>query len=260
MSDFKLGRRGRSYNPAIPHMSALLAGRLLLPAIPPKVDWTVGLPADLGQMLNNSLGDCTCAAFYHAIQVWSFNAAGTVITEPDADVLKLYELACGYNPTEGGEGGGGVEQDVLTYLLRNGAPTGPDGTTVDRIAAFVEVDARNLDDVKRTISDCGVAYIGFEVPEFLMQNGPPEVWDINNDGDQHPMGGHAVILAGYDDSTQTFKVISWGRVYQMTYRFFQAFTEEVYALADVDFINAKGTTPAGLPLATLEAQMQTLRG
>jgi hypothetical protein len=27
----------------------------------------------------------------------------------------------------------------------------------------VEVDPRNIDDVKRTIHDCGVAYIGFNV-------------------------------------------------------------------------------------------------
>jgi radical SAM superfamily enzyme len=34
-----------------------------------------------------------------ARQIWSFNAAKE-ITEADADVLKLYELACGYDPRD----------------------------------------------------------------------------------------------------------------------------------------------------------------
>ena len=240
-------------------MSALMAGRMAIPALPTKVDWTAGMPADLGEMLNNIYGNCTCAAFYHARQVWSFNSIGTVLTEPDSDVLKLYELACGYNPAEGGEGPGGIEQNVLTYLLKTGAPLGPMGDMVDQIAAFVEVDPRNLDDVKRTIQDCGVAYIGFEVPNYLMANGVPDVWELQPEADQSIAGGHAVVLAGYDDSIQSFKVISWGRTFLMPYSFFQAFTEEVYAICDVAWFNSKETTPAGIPIGALEAQMQTLR-
>src|ERR1700691_217383 len=129
----KFGRLQRTYDPRIPHMSALLAGQTLPPP-PASVDYTKGMPANLGIMLNDTLGDCTCAAVYHAVQVWSLNALKKMDTEPDADVEKLYELACGYNPREGGEGPGGNEQHVLTYLLRTGAPFGPNGTTVNKIA------------------------------------------------------------------------------------------------------------------------------
>ena len=47
------------------------------------------------------------------------------MTEPDKDVEDLYILACGYNPKVPGEGPGGNEQHVLTYILRQGAPAGP---------------------------------------------------------------------------------------------------------------------------------------
>jgi hypothetical protein len=57
---------------------------------------------------------------------------------------------------------------VLAYLLRRGAPTGPEGQSRDRIDAFVEVDPRNPEDVKRTIQDCEVACIGFNVPACLL--------------------------------------------------------------------------------------------
>ncbi len=122
---FKLGRTARAYDPRIPHMSALLAGKAL-PAPPPSVDFTKGMPDNLGMMLNDTLGDCTCAAVYHAIQVWTFNASKgkSIDTEPDSDVKRLYELACGYNPNTPGEGPGGNEQRVLKYLLRKGAPLG----------------------------------------------------------------------------------------------------------------------------------------
>jgi hypothetical protein len=241
----------------VPHMSALLAGKILPPP-PPSTDYTQGMPNNLGMMLNDSLGDCTCAAFYHALQLWSFHAAGKMETEPDNDVKMLYELACGYNPQKGGEGPGGNEQHVLTYLLNSGAPVGPAGQTRHKLSAFVEVDPRNTDDVKRAIVDCGVAYIGFDVPAFIMppSGQTPAVWDVQPSGDSSIIGGHAVVLAGYD--ANGVKVISWGEYYTMTWAFFAKYVDEVYALADQAWIAAKGTTPGGMTLAQLEDQMKAL--
>jgi hypothetical protein len=256
----KLGRLSRGHDPRIPHLSALLAGTSPPPP-PPSADYTKGMPADLGMMLNDTLGDCTCAAVYHAIQVWTFNAdGGKIDTEPDSDVEKLYVQACGYKPSAGGEGPGGNEQKVLTYLLKKGAPAGPKGLTRNKIAAFVEVDPRNTDDVKSTIFNCGVAYIGFNVPQYIVPAAPaqpPLVWDVES-ANNKIVGGHAVVLAGYDANGA--RVISWGSYYTMTWAFFAAYVDEVYAIADQDWIDAKGTTPGGLSLADLETQMKALQG
>ena len=253
----RLGRLHRSYDPRIPHLSALLAGQSLEP-LPPSADNTKGMPAELGVMKNDTLGDCTCAAYYHALQVWSANAGGKMVTQPDADVVKLYVLACGYNPKVAGEGPGGNEQHVLTYLLKSGAPTGPGGATKHKIAAFVEVDPRNLDDVKRTIIDCGVAYIGFNVPASLMppNQPPPSVWTVDP-STKKIVGGHAVVLAGYD--ANGFRVISWGQYYTMTYDFFSTFVDETYAIADATWVEKTGKTPGGFSLEQLEQQMQALQ-
>lgn len=255
-SPLKLGRLHRTYNSRIPHLSALLAGQAPQPP-PASVDYTKDMPANLGMMLNDTLGDCTCAAVYHAIQVWTFNASQNMDTEPDDDVKKLYILACGYNPRVPGEGPGGNEQHVLTYLLKKGAPIG-NGTQTHKIAAFVEVDPRNTNDVKNTINDCGLAYIGFNVPQSVMPAGqnPPAVWnyDPNN---STIIGGHAVILAGYDANGA--KVVSWGQYYTMTWEFFAHFVDEVYAIADNDWIEKTGKSPGGLSLAELEVQMQSLK-
>src|SRR3984957_14603099 len=255
----KLGRTHRTYDPRIPHMSALLAGQTLPPP-PPKVDWALEMPNALGMMLNDRLGDCTCAAFYHALQVWSFNADQQKMdTEPDPDVEKLYVQACGYNPRVPGEGPGGNEQKVLKYLLNKGAPAGPTGKLRHKIAAFVEVDPRNTDDVKRAINDCGLDYYGFNVTQHLgsTQGRPAAVLDVHST-DTQIVGGHAVVLAGY--TATGARLISWGQYYTMTWAFFAKYVDETYAIADSSWVNGGGQTPGGLTLAELETQMKALTG
>ena len=240
-------------------LHTLMAGKALEPVVP-AVDYTQGMPANLGVMQNDTLGDCTCAAYYHAIQVWSFNSEHTIDTEPDVDVVDLYEQACGYKPSQGGEGPGGNEQHVLTYILRKGAPYGLNGQQRHNIIAFVEVDVTNIDNVKRSIHDRGVAYIGFNVPQYIMppDEEPLKVWDVNPKADDTIVGGHAVVLAGYDANGA--RVISWGQYYTMTWAFFEKFVDEAYAIADAGWITKFNTTPGGLTLQQLEQAMQALKG
>ena len=256
----KLGRLPRGFDKRIPLMHDLTLKAGVAPKAPPAaLDYTNGMPANLGVMLNNTLGDCTCAAFYHALQVWSFNCGDPIDTEPDSDVELLYEKACGYNPAQGGEGPGGNEQKVLTYILKKGAPAGPQGTPVKKIDAFVEVAVNNLNNIKSTIADCGVCYIGFNVPQYIVPVGKPPlaVWDVEPNADNTIVGGHAVVLAGYN--AQGARVISWGQYYTMTWAFFEKFVDEAYAIADPEWITTKGTTPGGLTLAQLEAAMKQLK-
>ena len=70
VSRFMLGRLPRAHDPRIPHLSALLAGKTLPPP-PAQVDYTKSMPKTLGMMMNDTLGDCTCAAFYHALKLFA---------------------------------------------------------------------------------------------------------------------------------------------------------------------------------------------
>ncbi|HTZ53955.1 MAG TPA: hypothetical protein VMB20_02745 [Candidatus Acidoferrum sp.] len=260
---FKLGRLPRTHNPNIPHLSALLGGTTPPPP-PPSVDYTQNMPQapnGYGMMLNDTLGDCTCAAFYHARQIWTFHSSGTTQTAPDSDVELLYEKACGYKPSQGGEGPGGNEQHVLTYLHKSGAPIGPSGPPVDKVLGFVEVDPRIIDDVKRTIYNAGVAYIGFNVPANIMPDNapPPAVWTVDPSNNKN-IGGHAVVLPGYDADGAI--VISWGQLYKMTWQFFSTYVDEVYNISDAAwstsaFFQKNGLRlPAGLTPEELQNQMQ----
>jgi len=252
--DPPLGRLPRAHNPHIPKLHNLLADPIP-PLAPESIDYTIGLPADLGMMLNNTLNDCSCAAFYHARQVWTFNATGKLLQIPDTHVKLLYQQACGYDPTQPGPGPGGSCQLVLTHLLKHGAPPGLNRNAHEKIAAFVEVNHCDIPTIKHIIADTGVCYVGLRVPQSLTPPGSPvpAVWDYNPSVNNMIVGGHAVILAGYDD--KTLRVISWGQLYTMTWNFFLAFADEAYAIVHRPWLDAKRNTPGRLPPEQLAAAM-----
>lgn len=251
----RLGRQPRKFNALIPHYSALRfssAERYMqsIAPIPDSYDYTKGMPDNFGMMLNNSLGCCTIAAYYHARQIWTFDANGSEITEPDSNILAMYEQADGYVDGNPDTDNGGVMQDVLTYLLNTGAPVGIG--LRNKINAFMEVNPTNLDSLRHVIYDSGCAYIGVNLPQSAEQG---MTWDVG--GDETIAGRHCVILTGYNPDG--FTAISWGQRYSVTNAFIEKFNEEAYAIVDPTFIVASGTTPLGMTLQELEDAMQGLK-
>jgi hypothetical protein len=221
------------------------------------VRWALGKDIAWGMMLNDQIGDCTIAAAYHAMQLWSSYGRDHVLTESDHWVEQTYRNFTGYDGTEATDQGA-MEQDILRQWLNRGVRI-QEGTETDpapnvsRIRFFGEVDPRMAWDVKRTINDCGMAYIGFRVPAWLMEGDIPSVWDRGTNN--HIVGGHAIILTGYTASS--YDLVSWGRGdLQMTQRFFDTYVDEVYAVAHPWWIDATGHTPLGKSLEELEALMK----
>jgi len=128
---------------------------------------------------------------------------------------------------------------------------------VDKLEGFVEVDYRIQNEVKLTVHEFGLSYIGFIVPSsiFDAHGEPLPVWDVIPGGSE--VGGHAVILVAYDADFVT--VISWGRLFKMTWAFFENYCKEAYALIDKSWLNATGKTPLGLTLHQIESLMSELR-
>jgi hypothetical protein len=254
----KFGRLPRTFDSRVPHYSALRMRLGTLPPSPASVDWTVGVNPDFGTMLNDQLGDCTIAAAFHAMQIWSAHGRSLELTEPDPKVLTTYEQFCGYNPSDPNTDQGGIEQTVLADWLSQGVPIaeGPNGRS--KLIAFVEVDPRNHDDVKRVINECGGAYIGTNVPNYLVDGPMPMLWNVNPSGDQGSAGGHAVWVAKYNLDQLGF--ISWGSgAYAMTWEFWDAQVDECYALCHPWWVDATGKTPLGMTVADLEAAMSAMR-
>lgn len=254
----KLGRHARKFNPNVPHRDSLtLRSTSLLEPAPVDKNYLDILPDDLGMMGNDTMGLCTDAGYYHGKQVWTKNASGIMVTEPTSNVIQLYSETTGWKIADGGEGPGANEQDVLSYLIKTGAPMGPAGQDRHKLTAFFEVDPAKQMDVQYEINACGVVYIGFNVPAFLMAGPPPAFWDLQPGRNVAIIGGHCVILGGYD--WQGVYLISWGKKYKMSWEFFAAYVDEVYPLVDEYFVTANGTTPGGLTIPEWKAEMELFK-
>jgi hypothetical protein len=243
----KLGRLPRIFDPRVPKLDTLR--RVTRPSLPESVDYSVGMPTNLGVMLNDNLGDCVEAAVGHALQVWSFNT-GAMTTPPDSAIEQFYEEAGGYVPGDPNTDNGTVEQIALMDWLNN-------PVAGNKLAAFIEVDQQNTDDIHRTIFECGLVFIGFSVPAYMPMNAG-SVWDVDPTADNSVIGGHAVVVCGYDASGN-MTLISWGARYTMTPAFWAQWVDECYALADASWISKTGMSPANLSLAELEALMASMR-
>ena len=195
--------------------------------------------------------NCTCAGLTHARQVWSFNAAGQMVTLPDDYVLELYQQGCGYVLGDPSTDQGGNEQQLLTFCQQTGIPT-PSGP--DKILGFVELNVSNIEDIKRAIAEGGVVYLGINIPEAWCEAPVGSTWDAT---DSPSAGGHAIIGAAYDPDK--LLVVSWGSTWAMTWAGFAQVCEEAYLVVDRTWVNAKGSTPFNMSLDALEAAMQNLK-
>jgi hypothetical protein len=109
-SNYKLGKKPAHHDPRTLQMANYLE---VLPTIPPAQDWTAKATPNWGMMLNDKLGDCTCAAIGHFIQAWTANAGPHEIVLPDQTILKTYEAVTGYNPKDPSTDRGAGEVGVL---------------------------------------------------------------------------------------------------------------------------------------------------
>jgi hypothetical protein len=215
---------------------------------PANVDYLSGMPDALSVMLNDSLGDCTCAGLGHAIQVFTANN-GNMITVPDAAVLKAYKDFCGYNGTPSTDNGG-VETDVL----KGACSEGIGGYKFD---AFVSLQPENDNHIKWGVDLCGVVYIGLNLPLSAQGQSVWEV-DLSQGAASRPgsWGGHCVIVASFDADGIT--CITWGIKVKMTWRFWFTYCDESYAILAQSLWAPKGTTPGKFPYAQVVADAQAL--
>jgi hypothetical protein len=227
-------------------------------AVPTSFDYTAHLPASLGAMLNDTLGDCAEAAIGHGEQVWSVAAGKSMLTLPDSCIESMYESQ-GYVPGNAATDQGTVLQSLLTYLVQTGIPLA-DGSR-QKLFAFVELDPTNEDDLNRATYESGFIYIGMNVPKYAEQalDTLGSLLDVDPNGDPTIIGGHCVICAGASPGRRPF--ISYGnKAYAMTTAYWHQNVDEAYALVSPEFCAANGMTPLGQTLDFWDSQMIAIRG
>lgn len=251
-----LGRRAVS--PRVAGPRRLMAHRLLqsLPPPPPSVDWIKAASdqcgGDFGMMLNSTLGCCTIAAVGHAKQIWTANN-GKIITPPDSAILAGYESVDGYNPNDPSTDQGGVETDVLAAWQSRGVAD-------SQIDAWIPVSGMNLDHVRKAIQRFGLVYIGAGLPRTIQNQDEAGEWFVDLSGGQDAeagsLGGHAVILAAYDQDS--FTCITWGAAQKMSVDWMLSYVDELYAPLCSQLWCPGGKSPLGDAAADLKADLQAV--
>lgn len=241
----KLGRRALKRDTRTLRLARYLGASL--PPAPPSCDWTK-TTADFGVMLNDQLGDCTIAGAAHAVQIWTLNS-GSIETLSDPQVLNTYVAWDGYVPGNPDTDNGGIELDVLNKWRKL-------GLCGHSLIGFAAANVGNITEMRQGIALFGGAYIGMEVPNFIMESelDPTVPWDLPAGGDDGGIdGGHCVYVVGYD--AHYFYFISWGKVYKMTVAFFLKYVDEGYVLFGGDWVNTGGKAPSGFLVAELTADL-----
>ncbi len=241
----KLGRKAVHHDPKTLQLANYLDTSL--PPAPRTKSWAGKVPS-WGMMRNDTLGDCTCAAVGHQVQLWTSNA-GTLVTISDNEIVAAYSAITGYTPSDPNTDQGAVELDVLNYWRK----TGIGG---HKIGAFVAVEPGNEEHIRDSIALFGSCYLGISLPITAQTQA---VWSVpaggpHGRGAPGSWGGHAVVAVGYD--TRGVTVVTWGQLKTMTWKFFTTYVEEGYALISSDWIKNTGIAPSGFNITALAADLK----
>ena len=138
------------------------------------------------------------------------------------------------------------ELDILTYWRKRGIGR-------HRIGAFARVPAYDHALVRTAAWLFGGLYIGLALPLTAARQ---TTWDWTGwlTGPARPgsWGGHAVDVVRYSEGTLT--VVTWGRLQNMTWRFWDRYCDEVYCILSPDFLD-HAVAPNGFDLEALRADL-----
>lgn len=219
------------------------------PAPPASADWVSQIKT-WPMSMNDQIGDCTAAGAGHIAQLVNWYGRGQDAPVSDTDILAMYEAISGYRPGHPNTDVGATLQDALGYWRT----TGVGGNT---IAAFAQLDPRNLDLVRDCINLFGAVYTGLNVPKSAMdQTNAGQPWAIVPGSPI--LGGHCVPLAAYDQNS--FTAVTWGQTQVVELAFYERYFDEVWVAIDLDWAAATGYSPQHLNTDTLNADFQALTG
>jgi len=241
----KLGKQSARRDPRTLRLSAYTSGLALPPA---SFDLTSKM-SNLGEMKNDQLGDCTCAAIGHLIQYWTA-ANGKQVILSDDEIVSLYSAVGGYVPGQPSTDNGAVEMDVLNYWRKN-------PICGNSLYAFAYLDSKVIKEAKEAIYYFGGAYLGFNLPLSAQDQ---DIWDVPffgtiGKGKPGGWGGHAVPAVAYD--SKYIYIITWGAIKKVTWPFYTTYCDETYALLAQDWV-MNALSPSGFALNALTEDLQMI--
>jgi hypothetical protein len=206
----------------------------------PSVTWK-------GDGFNNQdgCGDCTKAGeahFYDAL-TWDEDLNESKHHPSGNQVVEAYFAETG-----------GVDSGLTLFgVLSSNYAKGAYG---QKISAYgLLPSGYNAQQLKQVVSSFGVAYIGIECPESAENQANENVtWTVVPGSPI--VGGHCIIIVGYDDAESVYYIVSWGELYRATYAFIEKYMDESWAVL-APAIATKGEFDK-VDFATLEADLKQI--
>lgn len=224
---------------------------LTLP-VPPAKEMMESTPV-WPMLANDRFNCCTSAAAGHMIHHWTAaNQHGVFLT--DDDIIRAHAQLTGDRLMEC------VPMlDALKYWRRQGIGG-------HQIHSFVSGEKANATELRCIIHLFGSAYVGLDLPSFACAGDPknwPDIpWEISpsdtTETAPDPDLGHCVAVVGYDD--QSLYTVTWGRLKNMSWDFFDRYAEEVYAVLSADWVAENAKCPTGFDTETLDKDLNLVHG
>ena len=225
-----------------------------LPSIPKQHNWGKKIKRDnWGDMGNLQTNLCTCAAAGHLIMTWTSNT-GRLKRPNNEAILTAYCAVSNYDPKTKQNDDGVESLKVLKYWRKNQIGG-------QQIIAFAKLEDKNRQQLIQTIYLFGGCYIGLNLPKSAeRQYNTTKKWTIPRGGKKRDAKkgswfGHAVLAIGYKN--EELRIITWGIEMIMTMDFWEAYSEESYALFSEAFIKNE-KTPSGIDIDQLRKDINEI--
>lgn len=220
--------------------------------VPPRVDWLSNVK-QWPMYANDKYGCCVWSCIGHQIQALTTYGQGNTIVVHEAALLNAYSAVTGFDPNKPNTDQGTVVQDALNYWRKIGIEG-------HQILAFAQVDHTRRAEVEAAINVFGNVHVGVNFPQSAMdQFDAGKDWElVARDGGI--IGGHAVPVGSYDETTGFDGTVSWARQLRMSQAFWNAYVEEAWIVITKDWLNANGLSPEGVDLYGLGQEFTARTG
>ena len=220
--------------------------------LPPRVDLSKDMPPPGHQ---GSLSACVGWAIAYGLKSYEekVEQGYSYLVGNQIDATKVFSPSFIYNQCNNGRDGGVFYPDAFNLLSQDGVATwadmpydGHDFKTQPsaeakarakrfRIDFWRKINTQDTKEIKAHLNAGFPVLIGAKVDEAFTKLAAGKTW--NSLG--QPLGGHAMIVVGYDDDKRAFRIMnSWGQNWcdggfcWVDYNFFRQVVNEAYVVKD----------------------------
>ncbi|HEY6240245.1 MAG TPA: hypothetical protein VIW78_05345 [Burkholderiales bacterium] len=256
-SKHKLGKKPATYDKRdlqFAHYRTVAA----LPPYPRNFGHETLIGAKSWQMLGNGpdntvsknfqgAGDCVFAGGDHETMLWTLEG-GKPAKFLGKNAIADYSAVTGYNPNDPNTDDGTDVREALKYRRKTGLIDASGKR--HKIGAYLALEPGNLDHLYEALYLFGVVGIGINFPNTAMdQFNAGKPWSVVAGAEND--GGHYIPLVA---RRTNLECVTWGRIQQVTLRFYQTYCDEAWAILSPEMIKG-GKSPEGFDLDQLKADL-----